>query len=582
MSKKSRKLIRSAKPAGAADAPPDAPAAATPPGTAAALPQQRFFFLPDVPTDPVDEKELHELMKDWRHGRATRTIGQALQDAYVAVFSVVMIGAMIVNLVIKAQTTASACSTAACASARTLVPWASVAAVFALALGVSRLFGPVLASAAEGFWLMDAPISRSRLLRGRLLLALIAAFGVGAVLTGLTAALSGSSPLAIVLWTLAGAIGAAGLVAFAAAQQGVERHRLVRVVQGLFAAASLAALLLVVAIASGRVAFTLNADQGVLIAAVVVGLAVLLVVAALVVALRRLSGIRRNRLVSGGSLISGMQGAMFALDFGLVRDILVERDAVRRGHVRPTKGRGLGLAALVWRDVQRLVRFPRPLVALVLSVIAPYAVDALGLAQLNPFISGLILVAVLVPFLGTLRVLTRTGGLARSFPFKTGQLRTAAMAVPGVLALLWAAGTIPAFAGVTSSGAERSLADAAMVAVVTGIAGWLGAVRWVTAKKVDFNAPMVATESGAVPPTLIFNLFRGFDIVALVTAPVMLGGSPLWSIGLALVAFTALRGTFNMDELKAQQEQLNREAEEIKARRDGASGTKIKVPRPGR
>ena len=574
MSKKSRKLIRSAKPGGAPAAAPVDPAPA-------AVPERAFYFLPDAPTEPVDERELHELMKDWRHGRATRTIGQALQDAYVAVFSVVMIGAMVVNLVIKAQTTASACATATCTSARTLVPWAAVAAVFALALGVSRLFGPVLASAAEGFWLMDAPISRSRLLRGRLTLALIAAFGVGALLSGLTAALSGSGPLAVALWTVAGALGAAGLVAFAAAQQGIERHRLVRVIQGVFAAAALAALLAVVAIASGRVGFSLTADAGVLIAGVVMALAVLLLLAALFVALRRLSGIRRARLVSGGSLVSGMQGAMYALDFGLVRDILVERDAVQRGHVRPTKGRGTGLASLVWRDVQRLVRFPKPLIALVLSVIAPYAVDALGLSQLNPFISGLILVAVLVPFLGTLRVLTRTGGLARSFPFKTGQLRTAAMAVPGVLALLWAAATIPAFAGVTSSGAERSLADAALVALITGIAGWLGAVRWVTAKKVDFNAPMVATESGAVPPTLIFNLFRGFDIVALVTAPVMLGGSPLWSLGLALVAFVALRGTFNMDELKAQQDQLNREAEQAKAER-AAGGGKIKIPRPGR
>ena len=70
----------------------------------------------------------------------------------------------------------------------------------------------------------------------------------------------------------------------------------------------------------------------------------------LAVALRsagqRLERIRRARLVSGGSLVSGMQGAMFALDFGLIRDILVEREAAERGHVRPTKGRGLGVTAI--------------------------------------------------------------------------------------------------------------------------------------------------------------------------------------------------------------------------------------------
>ena len=44
---------------------------------------------------------------------------------------------------------------------------------------------------------------------------------------------------------------------------------------------------------------------------------------------------------------------------------------------------------------------------------------------------------------------------------------------------------------------------------------------------------MVATSAGAMPPTLIFNLFRGFDVVALVTAPLLLGASPSWSLGLA-------------------------------------------------
>jgi hypothetical protein len=246
--------------------------------------------------------------------------------------------------------------------------------------------------------------------------------------------------------------------------------------------------------------------------------------------------------------------------------------------VKPTSGRGTGLQALFWRDLQRLARFPRPLVPLAASVVAPYALDALGMTTLNPFISGLILVVVLVPFLSMLRVLTRTGGLARMFPFRTSQVRTVAMVVPLILALIWQAATIPAFVGITSGGAERSVLDGALVALITGIAGWLGAVRWVTAKKVDFNSPMVATESGAVPPTLILNLFRGLDMVALVTAPVMLGQSPMWSFALAFVAFIFLRGTFNTDEMKAQQEQLNREKEAAKK----ASGEKIKIQRPTR
>ena len=172
------------------------------------------------------------------------------------------------------------------------------------------------------------------------------------------------------------------------------------------------------------------------VALAVLGLAALVVLVRLAIA--GLEQIRRARLVSGGSLVSGMQGAMFALDFGLIRDILVERRMVEKGHVTPTRGRGLGLAALIWRDVERLRRNPSTFLGLGISIFVPYAADALRMSQLNPLVSGLALVAGLVPFLGGLRVLTRTGGLARAFPFKTAQLRTAAMVVPGCLALLWA------------------------------------------------------------------------------------------------------------------------------------------------
>ena len=58
----------------------------------------------------------------------------------------------------------------------------------------------------------------------------------------------------------------------------------------------------------------------------------------------------------------------------------------------------------------------------------------------------------------------------------------------------------------------------------------------------------------------------------------MLGGSPLWSFALAGIAFIFLRGTFNMDEMKAQQEALNREKEAAKKQ----AAQKIKVQRPNR
>ena len=161
MSKKSRKLIRST-PTG-----PSEPAEEVVPEEPEVA-EREFYFLPDVEPDRVDEKELHDLMKLWRHGRATRTIGQALQDGYVMIFTVVVLGAMITSAVLKAQSGMAGCNTEACASGRLLLPSAMVLASFALALSLARMFGPVLASAAEGFWLMDAPISRRRLLRSRM------------------------------------------------------------------------------------------------------------------------------------------------------------------------------------------------------------------------------------------------------------------------------------------------------------------------------------------------------------------------------------------------------------------------------
>ena len=96
MSKKSRRLIR-------ATPGPEEADAATPPVVEAPEPEWDFYFLPDVEPIQVDERELHDEMKLWRHGRATRTIGQLLADSYVMLFSVVVLGAMGTSVVRRAQ-----------------------------------------------------------------------------------------------------------------------------------------------------------------------------------------------------------------------------------------------------------------------------------------------------------------------------------------------------------------------------------------------------------------------------------------------------------------------------------------------
>jgi hypothetical protein len=89
----------------------------------------------------------------------------------------------------------------------------------------------------------------------------------------------------------------------------------------------------------------------------------------------------------------------------------------------------------------------------------------------------------------------------------------------------------------------------------------------------------MATASGALPPGLVFNLFRGLDMVALITAPLILQASPYWSLGIAAVVFWALRGSFNMEDLKAEQEAAQRE---LAASKEARNAEKQKVPRPSR
>ncbi|HMI32933.1 MAG TPA: DUF6297 family protein [Propionibacteriaceae bacterium] len=524
---------------------------------------------------PASPRELKGLIKDWRAGRATRNVLQAMSDAYVAVFGAVMIGAMVVNVILKAQRTIAQCSSASCLSARTLLPWAAFAATVAIALAASRLFGPVLASAAEGFWLLDAPISRAQLLRSRLVGGVLAAFLGGAVVGGLVSALTGSGAVEVAVWAAATAVSAAAAVAFAAAQQGIERHVLTRAATYVFGLLGVGALFSVVSVAAGWFSPDLSNDLGTELGLIMIAGSGLVLAVSAVLAALRLGHIRRARLLSGGALVSGVSGAFFALDIGLARDIVVERRAIERGHVKPRRGKGLGLEAIIWREWQRLWRFPQPLLVLAGTIVVPYAADALGMSTLTPVLAALALFGALIPLLGGLRVLTRTGGLARCLPFSLARIKLASIAVPAILAGIWAAATTPAYLGFGDGAEQRTVPDASFVAVATALAGLLAAVRWTQAKGVDFGAPMVASQAGAFPPGLVTNLFRGFDVCLLTTAPLLLGFSPFWSLLIAGIAAMILLNSMDAEALRARQaEQQKQLAAQRKQRDEAAAAAK--------
>jgi hypothetical protein len=172
-------------------------------------------------------------------------------------------------------------------------------------------------------------------------------------------------------------------------------------------------------------------------------------------------------------------------------------------------------------------------------------------------------------------VLTRTGGLARCFPFSLARLKLASIAVPAILAAVWAVATTAAYLGFGDGAVQRAVPEASLMAVATAAAGLLAAVRWTQAKGVDFGAPMVASQAGAFPPGLVTNLFRGFDVCILTTAPMLLGASPWWSLGIAAIAAAILLNSMDAETLRARQaEQQKQLAAQKKQRADEAAAAK--------
>jgi hypothetical protein len=331
----------------------------------------------------------------------------------------------------------------------------------------------------------------------------------------------------------------------------------------------------VVSVAAGWFSPDLSNDLGTELGLIMIAGSGLVLAVSAVLAALRLGHIRRARLLSGGALVSGVSGAFFALDIGLARDIVVERRAIERGHVKPRRGKGLGLEAIIWREWQRLWRFPQPLLVLAGTIVVPYAADALGMSTLTPVLAALALFGAMIPLLGGLRVLTRTGGLARCLPFSLARIKLASIAVPAILAGIWAAATTPAYLGFGDGAEQRTVPDASFVAVATALAGLLAAVRWTQAKGVDFGAPMVASQAGAFPPGLVTNLFRGFDVCLLTTAPLLLGFSPFWSLLIAAVAAMILLNSMDAEALRARQaEQQKQMAAQRKQRDEAAAAAK--------
>lgn len=462
-------------------------------------------------------RALRRQIRDWRDGRTEKNLRDELSDAYIAIFATLMLGAMGFNAIrqMRVEIT-SACTTSECADARNTMPWLIALGIIGISLMVARLFGPLLISPAEGAWLFAAPVDRRALLRPRLVVVAVFSLLIGILLGAVDATIAGFDVVPAVLFTTIIAAASFCMVMFAAVDQ---RHRgtVGRIATNAIALAIWVGLLLV-AIRAVPNGVTLAPPAG----SAALGINVILVCIAVVLLVRAnagLSRIRREMLAVGGSLLRNLSGAFASLDLNLAYDVMLSRRWRDKAVVRPVRGGPGGVWAIVWRDVIRLRRSLHTLIVLAAALIVPYVAATIGLgkavtviAALTGFLAGLGLCA-------GLRVLTRTPSLARCMPMSETSLRAAGLAVPAVILLGWGVATAPA---VHASLATSSWAAAIGVGFTVGLTALTAVTRWITWKSPDYAAPLITSPAGAIPPSMFSTLFRGLDVVLLLTAPLLL------------------------------------------------------------
>jgi len=483
----------------------------------------------------AEVRELKQQIRAWRRGRANVRVVEALGDAYIALFAALMLGSMLANVVVHLRVaTGAVCTSPACVDARDVLPWLVAVGLLTLSLAVARLFGPMLVSPAVGTWLLPTPLSRARLLRPRLAGSGLVALLLGSVASAGASTLGGLDSGAVLASALAvGALCLAtvGLAVVAQARHGASA----RVATWLLAGVVWLGLLLLALDAVPRVT---SPPFGGFWVWLVVGAAVLAALACWRAAtdLRLLD---RQQLMPGGSLLPSLSGALATLDFALVYDVLVGRHWRARSTVRVARGRGSGAGALVWRDVVRLRRSAQLLVVLAASLVVPYLAASVGLQRVVVLVATGTGFAAGLGLFSALRVVSRTPGLARCLPMELAEVKSACLCVPGAVLVLWAWFTTPAL----HASLDVTWGGAALAASAVGVGATACITRWMTGKPPNYQLPLVTSPIGAVPPSLYVAAVRGFDVLLVVTAPLLLSPTSrgaTWSLALSGVLLTVL------------------------------------------
>ncbi|MDX6262102.1 MAG: hypothetical protein QOH84_3790 [Kribbellaceae bacterium] len=486
--------------------------------------------------DPADfgaipsSRSLRAWMRKVRRGKADRTVWQQLEGIYVIVFAVAMLGATGGNVLVNLNDKSAACTSGSCSWLLDTVPYILVPLLVSSMLRALLSIGPVSASRATAFWLLATPVDRGSLLRPsyRLVVVVAAVVGAGAAVIG---------------WALFGAawstVGEAALLttvlllfttcATVWAQQTAKRsRRALWVADGLLVVAAVPALILALRQNQPSSTQTANVaivgfddvkDQGLSASLLlVVGLVALVVAAVLVVFTGRTLGkLSRQTTVAGGDLLAGLAGAAITLDVSLLADVVAGRHWRLKGRLKSRRGRGANAVAMIHREFLRVLRWPRRLVIAFALLVVPYAVAGTGYDVLVPIAAGLAGFGAVRPLMDGLRSVCRSAGLVRALGLELRELRVIMAVVPGGFAVVWAALAEPALGSTAVS-----------FAVAAGML--TGAVRQASARPPSYSGPLVASPMGAIPPGLFSTPMRGFDLLLICLAPVLLGLSSTWII----------------------------------------------------
>ncbi|HEY0645468.1 MAG TPA: DUF6297 family protein [Nocardioides sp.] len=456
-------------------------------------------------------REVRREIRDWRRGRAELRWSEALSDAYVALFCVVMVAAMGGNVVLSLRRLADDTCVATCSEVRATLPWFVALAVVLLALGLARLLGPVFSPPAANGWLLSTPVDRGALLRpGWSRTAAMSLVGAGGALV-VPALLGGFSLTEGLVFVVAGGATALACVGAAALSQ-VHESRVARWLTWALAAVLWSGL--------SFSATHLVADvPGVPLE---VGLALTVLVGAVALALWwrarvAVGAVPRRVLGYTEHLSPSLSGALSSVDLGLMYDVLLARRWGRGAHVRARRGGPLGWWALVHRDLLRARRTPQPFVLLAGLLLVPYA--AAGADVGRAVVLATTLVGLLCgPAMCTgLRVVVRTRSLARMLPFDRPTLLVAHLVVPGTALVLFGLATTPTLLATHPPG------EAVLVSLACGLSSLAATVRWVTGKPPNYAAPMVSTPAGGLPTGVFSSVARGFDVWAFTALPLVLG-----------------------------------------------------------